>query len=213
MKVSVIGSGVVGEALSNGFLRHGHEVLRASRDPEKLAGWLKDAGDGARTGDLSAAAEFGEIVVLAVKGEAARSALERCGPALAGKVVIDTTNPISDGEPENGVLRYFTDINESLMERLQRAFPDLRFVKAFSCVGSEFMVDPDFGGEKPTMFLCGNDENARSTVTEILSQFGWDVEDLGGVEAARAIEPLAMLWCIPGFREDRWTHAFRLLRK
>jgi len=211
MKVSVIGSGAVGEALANGFLKYGHEVLRASRDPQKLQAWAAAAG--AQAGDLRAAAEFGELVVLAVKGLAAEAVLEQCGSALHGKVVIDTTNPIADGPPENGVLRYFSEINDSLMERLQKRFPELRLVKAFSCVGYAYMVDPDFGGERPTMFLCGDDDAAKEVVKEILDRFGWDFEDLGGVEAARAIEPLAILWCIPGFRENRWTHALRLLRQ
>lgn len=212
-KVAIIGSGVVGDALAAGFLKLGDEVRRGSRDPGKLEAWKKGAGALASAGTLTDAAGWGEIVVLAVKGTAAEAVVDACGAdALAGKVVLDTTNPIEDAAPENGVLRYFTKPNESLMERLQARAPRARFVKAFSCVGSAHMVDPDFGGEKPTMFVCGNDDAARAEAKGILVSFGWDVEDLGAAEAARAIEPLAMLWCIPGFRENRWSHAFRLLR-
>jgi len=213
-KAAVIGSGVVGEALAAGFLKHGHPVMRASRDPGKLVDWKERAGVGAEIGTVESAAEFGEIVALAVKGTAAESAVLRCGiERLAGKTVIDTTNPIAEAPPEDGVLRYFTEMNASLMERLQRAAPEARFVKAFSCVGHAHMVDPDFGGERPTMFICGNDDTAKAEVRGILERFGWEVEDLGTAVAARAIEPLAMLWCIPGLRENRWNHALRLLRR
>ena len=151
--------------------------------------------------------------VLAVKGAAAEAALKAAGTAnLEGKTVIDTTNPIADAPPVNGVLKYFTSPNESLMERLQTLAPAAHFVKAFSCVGNAFMVNPDFNGVKPTMFICGNDAGAKRDVTAVLDQFGYDVADMGAVEGARAIEPLCMLWCIPGFLRNSWTHAFRLLK-
>jgi hypothetical protein len=86
-------------------------------------------------------------------------------------------------------------------------------VKAFSCVGNALMVNPDLGGQVPTMFICGDSAAAKQEVQEVLRQFGWEWEDLGGVEAARAIEPLCMLWCIPGFLRNQWTHAFKLLRR
>ena len=124
---------------------------------------------------------------------------------------MDTTNPLADAPPVNGVLPYFTEMNESLMERLQREAPDAHFVKAFSSVGNTRMIDPRFEGGTPTMFICGNDDDAKATVTEILDGFGWDTADMGAVEAARAIEPLCILWCIPGFLRNEWTHAFALL--
>jgi 8-hydroxy-5-deazaflavin:NADPH oxidoreductase len=99
------------------------------------------------------------------------------------------------------------------MERLQKLAPEARFVKSFSCIGNAFMVNPDFNGIKPTMFICGNDGGAKSDVKAILDRFGFDVADMGTVEAARAIEPLAMLWCIPGFRSNSWMHAFKLLTR
>jgi hypothetical protein len=139
--------------------------------------------------------------------------VDLCEGALAGKLVIDTTNPIANAPPEGGVVRFFTGPNESLLERLQAKAPAAHFVKAFSCVGSAFMVDPDFGGIKPTMFICGNDAAAKTQTTALLVQIGWEVEDMGGAAAARAIEPLCMLWCIPGLLHDRWTHAFKLLKK
>lgn len=211
MKVGIIGSGTVARTLGEGFLRHGHQVTMGTRDPGKLADWLAQNPEG-RVAAVADAARFGEAVVLAVKGGAALAVIESLGAALDGKVVIDTTNPIADAPPENGVLKFFTDLDESLLERLQAAVPSARFVKAFSCVGAPLMVDPAVKGGRPTMFICGNDPGARSTVKGILDQFGWDTEDMGTAAAARAIEPLCILWCIPGFLRDEWMHAFKLVR-
>ena len=132
---------------------------------------------------------------------------------IEGKTVIDATNPISDTPPENGVLNFFTEANNSLMEKLQKEFPNANFVKAFSCIGSAHMINPDFGVEKPTMFIGGNSESAKEEVKEILDLFGFETEDMGPAESARAIEPLCILWCIPGFQSNQWNHAFRLLKK
>ncbi|MBX3230311.1 MAG: NAD(P)-binding domain-containing protein [Labilithrix sp.] len=211
-KVAVLGSGMVGETLAGGFLKHGYEVMRASREPAKLAEWKAKAGDKAQTGTFADAAKWGDVVVLAVKGDAAESALELAGADnLAGKTVLDTTNPIA-GAPVNGVLPYFTKMDESLMERLQKKNPKAHLVKCFSSVGNARMVNPDYGGTKPTMFICGDDDGAKAETKGILEAFGWEAMDCGGVTAARAIEPLCMLWCIPGFRENSWTHAFKVLR-
>lgn len=212
-RVAVLGSGKVGEVLANGFLKHGYEVMRGSREPAKMNDWKSAAGAGASLGTFAEAAGWGELVVVAVKGTAAESALALAGAAnLAGKVVVDTCNPIADAPPTNGVLHYFTTLEDSLMERLQRRVPAARFVKAFSCVGNAYMVNPQLRGGPPTMFICGNDAAAKAEVVTILRQFGWDIEDLGAVEAARAIEPLCILWCLPGLTQNRWTHAFKLLR-
>ena len=214
MKIGILGSGVVGKTLAGGFLKHGFDVMAGSRSPEKISSWREEIGSSLKTGTFTETAAFADIVVLATKGTGAEAALALAGKDnLSGKIVIDTTNPIADAPPVNGVLQFFTELDSSLMETLQAGFPETHFVKAFSCVGSHFMVDPEFDGEKPTMFICGNDGDARQTVTGILHTFGWDVEDMGMAEAARAIEPLCILWCIPGFRENRWNHALRLLKK
>jgi len=213
-KAGVIGSGVVGETLANGLLKHGWTVMRGTRDPKKLLFWPKKMGAQASVGTFAEAAAFGDLVVLAVKGSAAESAVKLCGAAtLAGRTVIDATNPIAEGPPENGVLKFFTTYDESLMERLQKLAPDAHFVKAFSCVGNGLMVNPDFDGSKPTMFIAGDSTPAKKKVQEILAAFGWEWEDLGSATAARAIEPLCILWCIPGFLRNQWTHAFKLLKK
>lgn len=213
-KVAVLGSGKVGEVLANGFLKHGFEVTRGSRAPEKLAEWKTSAGPKASTATFADAVQGADLVVLAVKGTAAEAAVRLAGPeALAGRTVIDATNPIADAPPTNGVLHYFTTLEESLMERLQKLAPKANFVKAFSCVGNAHMVNPDFGGEKPTMFMCGNDAGAKKQVQDVLAKFGWEWQDIGGVEGARAIEPLCILWCAPGFLSGQWGHAYRVLKR
>ncbi len=213
MKVGILGSGDVAKALAGGFLKHGHEVTLGTRTPASLADWAKQ-NPRARVESLAGTAKFAELVVLAVKGTAAAEALRLAGTAnLSGKTVVDATNPIADTPPSKGILKFFTTLDESLMERLQREFPGSRFVKAFNSVGSACMVDPRFKDGKPTMFLCGDDEAAKKSVTTILEQFGWEAADMGGAEAARAIEPLCILWCIPGFLRNEWTHAFKLLTR
>jgi len=213
MKIGVIGSGVVGQTLAAGFVKHGHEVVIGTREPAKLKQWV-EKHPSAKVMSFFDAANFGEVVVLAVAGQVALEALKLAGPkALQGKTVIDATNPIGGGPPVNGVLSFFTTLTDSLMERLQKAYPSAHFVKAFNSVGAGQMVNPQFSGGRPTMFICGDDDAAKKVVAAICDQFGWDAEDMGAVEAARAIEPLCMLWCIPGIARGDWSpHAFKLLK-
>jgi len=211
-KIAVIGSGQVGQVLAAGFKHYGHEVVIASRSPEKLAGWQAEAGAGIQATTFVEAARFAQIVVLAVKGSIAQEVIKDLAPHLAGKVVLDATNPIEAAPPQKGVLKFFTDLNKSLMETLQETAPEAHFVKAFSCVGNALMVNPDLPGGPPTMFIAGNNKEAKATATGLLDQFGWETEDMGPAEAARAIEPLCMLWCIPGFAKNQWGHAFKMLK-
>ena len=210
-KVGVLGSGQVAQVLAAGFKKHGYEVTIGSREAGKVAEFASRTALAAAT--FAGAAAASEVVVLAVKGGAALEALRLAGAAnLAGKVVIDATNPIAAEPPDHGLIRYFTGPNDSLMERLQAAFPAARLVKAFSQVGNGFMVDPTFPGGPPTMFICGNDDDAKAEVSAILTAFGWASEEVGKVESARAIEPLCQLWCAPGLLRNQWTHAFKLLK-
>jgi 8-hydroxy-5-deazaflavin:NADPH oxidoreductase len=212
--VGILGSGAVGQVLGAGFIRHGYEAMIGTRTPAKLDEWKRKQGTHGRVGTFEEAARFGEILVLATKGNAARAVMNLAGVQnFEGKTVIDTTNPIADQPPVNGVLRFFTTLDESLMEQLQLAVPKANFVKAFSSAGNASMVNPDFGGIKPSMFICGNNEAAKEEVRKILDLFGWETEDMGKAEGARAIEPLCMLWCIPGFLRNNWSHAFKLLKK
>lgn len=211
-KIGILGSGPVAQVLGNGFLNYGYNVMLGTRDPHKLTPWLDSTDGKGKVGSFEDAAKFGSIIVLAVKGDVAVNVTKQVSLDLIGKTVIDTTNPIAPVPPEHGVLRYFTSLDTSLHEQLQRIEDTIHFVKAFNSVGNARMVNPDFKEGKPTMFICGNSEGAKKDVIQILDQFGWDTEDLGKAEAARAIEPLCMLWCIPGFLQNQWTHAFKLLR-
>ena len=215
MKIGILGSGIVGRVLATGFLKEGHEVMLGTRNITKddIKKW-KDENGGGLLGSFQETAQFGEIIVLAVSGLVTEDAVTLAGKEhFSNKVVIDATNPIAAVPPENGVLKFFTTLEESLMEKIQKLLPDAKLVKAFNSAGNATMYKPNFNGNIPTMFICGNDDNAKKTVTSILTSFGWETEDMGKVEAARVIEPLCILWCIPGFIRNEWTHAFKLLKK
>jgi 8-hydroxy-5-deazaflavin:NADPH oxidoreductase len=209
-QIGIIGSGEVGKSLANGLTRHGYLVMLGSEDRSKRESFSNQTG--IMTGTFAETAIFGEIVILAVKGSAAEVVTTSLADKLSGKTVIDTTNPIAEIPPVNGVIHFFTSLSDSLMERLQKLAPAANLVKGFNCVGNGLMIDPGFS-HKPSMFICGNSLPAKKEVTAILDKVGWETLDMGSVEAARAIEPLCMLWCIPGFRENEWTHAFKLLKK
>jgi hypothetical protein len=215
MKVGVIGSGMVGQVLAAGFLKHGHQAMLGTRDPGKaeVKKWVGET-PGAQSGTFAEAAKFGEMIVLATAGKVAENALELAGiENLTGKTIIDACNPIADAPPEQGVLPYFTGPNESLGERVQAKAPRAHVVKAFSSVGNPLMINPKFEQGTPTMFYCGNDAGAKAQVADVIRQFGWEPYDCGGIIASRAIEPLCVLWCLPGFLRDEWNHAFKLLVK
>jgi len=215
MKVGVLGSGVVGQTLGSGLASYGYQVMLGTRGAEGQAAhdWVAKTKN-ASTGSFTEAARFGDIVVLSVLGRAISEVIRLAGPeAFQGKTVIDTTNPIAEGAPVNGVLRYTTGPNESLGERVQSLLPGAKVVKAFNSVGNARMVNPKFEQGIPTMFLCGDDAGAKQQVTEIIRQFGWEPFDCGGIIASRALEPLCMLWCIPGFLHNQWTHAFKVLTR
>ena len=215
MKIGIIGSGIVGRVLSTAFLKEGHEVLLGTRDTAKaeVVKWKSENPNG-QTGSFEKAASFAEVIVLATGGSVTENAIELAGKTnFTGKTVIDTTNPIAAAPPVNGVLQFYTNQNDSLLQHNQKLLPGANLVKAFNSVGNAVMYKPDFGGTKPSMFICGNDDEAKKTVTSILTAFGWQTEDMGKAEAGGAIESLCVLWCIPGFNQNSWTHAFKLLKK
>ena len=214
MKIGIIGSGQVGQALARAFKSEGYDVMLGTRNTSKqnLVQFNNEAKIDVGTFDETA--KFGDIIVLATKGAGAEEALRLAGKEdLEDKIIIDTTNPLSDAPPTNGVLHFTTSLEDSLMEQLQRFVPAAKFVKAFNIVGNALMYKPKLQGGPPTMFICGNDDEAKKTVKGILEKFGWETEDCGKAEAARAIEPLCILWCIPGFLNNSWMHAFKLLRQ
>ena len=214
MKIGIIGSGLVGRVLASAFLKEGFDVMLGTRNTSKqeVVNWKNENLSG-KTGSFNETTEFGELLVLSTGGNVTEEAIRLAGFVnFKNKVVIDATNPIAAAPPENGVLKFFTDLNESLMEKIQKLIPDAKLVKAFNSVGNTLMYKPNFPGGIPTMFICGNDAAAKKTVTGILTAFGWETEDMGKIEAARAIEPLCILWCIPGFIRNQWTHAFKLLK-
>ncbi len=215
MKIGILGSGTVGQTLGAGLIKHGHQVKLGTRTPDDadVRKWLA-ATPGATAGTFAEAAKFGELIILAAKGTVVESVINIAGKEnLNGKTLLDVTNPIADAPPENGIVKYFTGPNESLGERVQALVPNAKVVKSFNSVGAGRMVNPHYEQGPPTMFLCGDDASAKSQVTEIIRQFGWEPYDVGGIKASRALEPLCMLWVIPGFTKNQWTHAFKLLTK
>ena len=211
MKVGIIGSGDVGQRLGDAFVELGHSVKIGTRDPQKLAAWVAKHKMRASAGSFSDAASFGDIVVIATAWSGTASAIEMAGPAnMAGKVVIDVTNPLDHSTMPPRLAIGHTD---SAGETVQRMLPDAKVVKAFNIVGNPHMFRPDFPGGRPTMFIAGNDDGAKKMVTDILTAFGWESIDIGGIEGSRLLEPLAMLWITYYFRTNTGNHAFKLLRK
>lgn len=213
LKVGIIGSAQVAQVLARAFSSEGHAVTLGTRDiaKESVIKFQTD-NPAIEIGSFEEAAFFGDILVLATGGEVTENAIRLAGiQNFDNKVVIDATNPISKQPPVNGVLQFFTGPNDSLMQRQQALLPQARLVKAFNSVGSALMYKPVLPGT-PTMFIAGNDVEAKQTVTAILTAFGWETEDMGKAEAAGPIEQLCILWCIPGFAKNQWHHAFKLLK-
>jgi predicted dinucleotide-binding enzyme len=204
----------VARALGTGFVRHGHHVRFGTRDPksEKAQALVTAVGPQASIGTFGEAAEFAELAVLATLWTGTENVIRLAGPErLARKTVIDTTNPLdyTKGPPPALLLGH----RDSAGEQVQRWLPAAHVVKAFNIVGNAHMVNPQFPGGPPDMFICGNDAAAKQAVTAICTAFGWPTIDLGGIENARYLEPLAMVWIVDGFRTNSWNHAFKLLRK
>jgi predicted dinucleotide-binding enzyme len=212
MKIGIIGSGDVAQTLASGYLAKGHAVKLGTRSPEKLNEWLASAGENASVGSFSDAARFGEVVFICASGAAALNAVGLAGAEnFKGKTVIDVTNPLdfSEGVPPKFAAAY----GDSLAERIQKALPEANVVKAFNTINRTTMIDPHFGDETATMFIAGNDENAKAETVGLAREFGWNVEDLGGIEQAFFLEAFASLWVNYAFKHNSWEHAFKLLKK
>ena len=216
MKIGILGSGAVGKALAIGFTAEGNEVMLGTRDPKasKITEWLSGAGKGITAGTFDKTAKFGEMIVLCPLYRAIDDVINLAGTKnFESKIIIDTTNPIAEEPPVNGVLKYVKMAEGSAGEHIQSMLPNSHVVKAFNSIGSGYMYKPKFEEGQPTMFICGNNDEAKSTVTGILENFGWDVMESGGIEASNALEGLCIIWCARGFKEGQWNHAFKLLKK
>ncbi len=216
MNIGILGSGDVGRRLGDGFIELGHTVKIASRNPnqEKIIEWMaKHEKVKVSSGSFAEAASFGELDVIATSWAGTDEVIRMANPKnFAGKVVIDVTNPLdfSKGMPPRLAIGHA----DSAGETVQRMLPDSKVVKAFNTVGNSHFIHPDFPGGPPTMFICGNDGKAKKTITDnILTKLGWETIDIGGIEGARLLEPLAFLWIMHYFRTGNGNHAFKLLRK
>lgn len=212
MKIGIIGSGGVAQTLGSGFLAKGHEVKLGTRNIEKLTEWLEKAGEKASAGSFAEAGQFGGVIFIATLGEAALDAINLAGKEnFKGKTVIDLTNPLdfSKGTPP----RFAATVGNSLGEQIQGALPEANVVKAFNSIGAAIMVNPHFGDDTATQFIAGNDDEAKAEAKKLAEEFGWDVEDLGGIEQAFFLEAFASLWINYGFKHNHWTHAFKFLKR
>jgi len=212
-RVGVLGSGEVGRRLAAGFRGRGHDVMIGSREPGKLdlREWQSGDGAGVEAGTFTEAAAHGELLVLALLGNAAEEAIAAAGPHnFSGKVVIDAMNPLdfSGGFPP----KLSISGEDSLGERVQRALPDAKVVKAFNTIGNHYFVDPSFSEGQPTMLIAGDDEGAKRTVNDVLADFGWsDTVDIGGIEGSRELEAICIAWVKIGGQRGAWDHGFKLL--
>jgi len=215
MNIGILGSGEVGQRLGGGFIELGHRVKIGTRDPsqEKIKEWIKKSGDSASAGTFSQAAAYGQLIVVATSWNGTLEAIRMCDPKdLVDKTVIDVTNPL-DFSAE-GLPKLAVGYTDSAGEIIQRLLPEANVVKAFNTVGNPHMVHPEFPNGPPTMFICGNNDNAKKTViNEFLTKFGWESIDIGGIEGSRLLEPMAMLWITHYFQTNNGNHAFKLLHK
>jgi len=199
MRIGIVGSGVVGQALARGLARHGHEVRIGTR---------KDAVDDLPVGRPPEVVKNADLVFLSVLGTAAVELAAGLRDELRGKILVDTTNPLDFSSGGPGLFVGHTD---SLGEQIQRAVPDAHVVKAYNTVGNATMVDPDLRGGPPTMFIGGDSAEAKGSVADLLEATGWEVADLGGIEASRYLEPMCIVWVLHGIRTGGWNHALRML--
>lgn len=214
MRVGIIGSGDVGRALGIGFVQSGHETKIGTRHPEeaKLQAWKSSQGAKASIGSFAEAAQFGDVVVLATRGSVAIDAVRLAGvDHFSGKTVLDVTNPL-DFLP-NAPPGLFVGHTDSLGEQVQRALPKAHVVKVFNIVGNSKMFRPKFESGTPDMFIAGNDAASKAKVAKILHEFGWSSVDIGGIDGARVLEPLCLLWVKSAMALGNFEVAFKLLQK
>jgi predicted dinucleotide-binding enzyme len=213
-KIGILGSGVVGRTLAQGFLTHGYEVMVGSRDVSKLREWHKNLDNpSASTGNFEETAKFGDILVLALHGTAAINAIDLAGKEnFSGKIVMDITNPL---DASSGMPPKLASTQENpLGKQIQEYIPDAKVVKVFNIVNCQIMVNPMLQEGTPDMFMAGNDEGAKQWVNDLVLSWGWNsCNDLGSIEKSYWLEAFAIIWIEFGFKNNIWSHAFKLLRK
>ena len=213
MKIGILGSGVVGQQLGAGLIKNNHEVMIGTRDASKLVEWVKKNPERSYIGTINETIEYGELIILATKGEFILDILNECDKEkFDGKVVIDVTNPLdsSKGNPP----KLASSQGNSLGEQIQKVLPKSKVVKAFNTISAYIMISPTREGGEPDLWICGNDEKSKKKVDEIARQLGWkSVIDLGDISKSFLIEAFALLWIEYGFKNNTWTHAFRLMKK
>jgi predicted dinucleotide-binding enzyme len=214
MKIGVLGTGVVGQTLGTALVGLGHEVKMGSRTPgsQKVHDWVSKNGAGATAGSFDEAAAFGKLLILATLWEGTEHALSMTEAThFVNKVVVDVTNPLHFNESGPVLALGFS---ESGGEKVQAWLPQSHVVKALNSVTANLMANPQqILGETPDMLICGNDDEAKSTVTALLTSLGWSTVDMGGIQESRLLEPLAMLWIKHMMRTRNWQHAFKLIKK
>ncbi|MBC9910081.1 NADPH-dependent F420 reductase [Chitinophaga varians] len=219
MRIGILGSGPVGLTLGKGLIQTGHHITIGTRNParEGLQQWIKQQGQQAAAGTFRQASEFGELIIICTSWVGTKKAIEAAGIwNFKGKTVVDVTNPVDDkGPDEKGRLNLLIGHTNSAGEQIQAWLPpDAKVVKALSCIGYKHMLSPNFEEGSPTMFIAGNNPEAKQTVVDLLNEFGWnDVADMGSIEMSRSIEPLAVLWTAYGYLNNSSGHAFKLLKK
>jgi len=211
LSIGVLGSGSAGQTLATGFLGHGHPIMIGSRDPAKLQEWLRTAGPRARVGTFAETAQFGDLVVLSVNGRAAEDVIRLAGiENLNGKIVLDASDPLDFSSGRPGL---FVGTTDSLGERIQRLIPTAYVVKGLNIVQADVMINPSLTGGEPDMFIAGDSDEAKRTVTGLLREFGWPVIDMGGIESARWLEAISLAWVVYSHRTGKTHHAFKLVGK
>jgi len=217
MKIGILGSGEVGRRLADGCIDLGHHVMIGTRNPEKeeIQKWIDNPKHkkNAFVGSFAEAASFGELIVLSTLWVGTENAINMAiSSNFNNKIVVDTTNPLEFAKDSPPKLSLGYD--KSAGEVIQSLLPNSKVVKAFNIVGNPHMIHPDFPGGPPTMFICGNFKDAKDIIIEeLLTPFGWDTIDIGGIEQSRLLEPLAMLWITYYIQTGLGNHAFKLLKK
>jgi 8-hydroxy-5-deazaflavin:NADPH oxidoreductase len=199
MQIAVLGTGMVGNALGTKLVQKGHKVTMGSRTAknETAQKWASSLGERAHTATFRDAAAFGEIIISCTGGMHSMEALESVGAEpLENKILIDVSNPLQQDNEGSMILGFCN--NDSLGERIQRAFPHTRVVKALNTVNCDIMIEPSRVPGDHNLFICGNDANTKMEVTKHLSEwFGWkpqNIIDIGDITGARGMEMMMPLW-------------------